>query len=157
MGSWVGIESETQAVARKGRNMNRLTGVLVLLLCLVPAITLAQDVGIVTTCIRDANPISNDTVFAALCTGQGAAWNVFTLGYTGLYDNVVVWGVPGINPDVQLPLGNYYQFYAKHPRGGSQGFYYSHWSDTVFYGVSDTFIPVVLDLDTTGYPGDPHW
>ncbi len=137
--------------------MNRLTAMLVLLLCLAPAITLAQNVGIVTTCERDSNPIVNDTVFAALCTGQGAAWNVYTLGYTGLYDNVVVWGVSGINPDVELPLGNYYQFYAKHPRGGSQGFYYSDWSEIVLYDDEDDYFPIYLDLDRTTDPGAPDW
>lgn len=137
--------------------MNRLTAMLALLLCLVPAITLAQNVGIVTTCIRDGNPIADDTVFAALCTEQGAAWNVITLGYTGLYDNVVVWGVPGINPDVQLPLDRFYKFYAKHPRGGSQGFYYSAWSAACFYEAADDYIPITLVLSDTVPPGNPTW
>lgn len=137
--------------------MKRLTGMLVLLLCLVPALALAQNIGIVTTCERDFNPIPNDTVFAALCTADSAAWNVYTRGYTGLYDNVVVWGVPGINPDVELPLGNYYQFYAKHPGGSGGGPYYSDWSEIVLYDDEDDYFPIVLDLDRTTDPGAPHW
>jgi len=135
--------------------MNRLTAMIVLLLCLVPAITLA-NVGIVTRCWKDGNPISSDTVFAALCTADSAAWNVYTKGYTGLYDNVVVWGVSGINPDVELPTGNFYQFYAKHP-GGSGGDSYSNWSAVIFYAADDQYDSINLNLNLTSDPGAPHW
>jgi len=156
------IEHRSQPVQR-GHSVNRLTAMIVLLACLVPAIVLA-DTGIYTYCFRGGSPITNDTIWAARSEGQGLEWSFCVAAYTGWQawyfedDNAVRWGAPSIsNPKVELPTGYWYSFVAKHPRGGNLGFYYSNWSPPYHYTDPGSFKVDSLDLSRDSAPAGPQW